>query len=92
MPMLFLTHTGTTNETAVCASACRLHSILPQAATAGTVTLRNDTALDGGTSFHVAAAALPVAGKDFKGIQLDKGLTVQLSNGADVVTIIYEKL
>jgi len=39
---------------------------------------------------HKAAIGSLAAGKDFHGVECDRGLTIQLSNSADLTTVIYE--
>lgn len=91
-PASYYRHTGTTNETIVFGAGAILHAIIPDAATAGTVIVRDQATAAGGTTYVTSqAAALPVAGVTFGpfGIKLLNGLTVQLSNGADKVCIVY---
>lgn len=86
-------HTGTTDETVISTDRSRVIAIVPEGTTAGTVTLRNDNAANGDADAikHIAAASLPQSGKQFsqRGVKFDTGITVQLSNAADVVLIVW---
>lgn len=81
--------TGAT-EVLIAASNARLISIIPQGAAAGTVTVREATAIASGNTARWTA---PAAGTNFgtgdAGVAFAGGLTVQLSNGADTFGIVW---
>ena len=81
---------GNTNEQVVYAGRCRLHAIVPELTTTGTITLRNQATAAGGASASVSAIGLTQAGKEFEGAVFEKGLTIQLSVGTDLTSVIYE--
>lgn len=86
-------HTGTTDETVISSERCRVIAIIPEAQTAGTVTIRDDSAANGDAAAikHIAAIGLTQAGKTFsqRGARFSTGLTVELSDGSDVVAIVW---
>lgn len=81
---------GDTSEHVVCAKRCRLLAVIPDLTTTGTVTLRNAATTGGSNVVSVSAIGLLQQGKHFDGATLDSGLTVQLSVGTDLCTIVYE--
>lgn len=81
---------GDTNEHVVHEGRCRVHGIFPEVVTAGTITLRNAATTGGSAILVKCAAALPQAGKKTQGVLFDTGLTVQLSNAADLSAIVWE--
>jgi hypothetical protein len=82
--------TGDTNEHLISAVPVRLHAVVPEATTTGTVTLRDAVATGGSVTMHIAAIGLTQAGKQFgSGVRTIAGLTVQLSAGTDAVTICW---
>lgn len=84
--------TGDTNEQLIHAGPCLVHGIYPQLTTTGTITLRNTATAAGGAAKSVSAIGLTQAGKTFGGVRYDTGLTVQLSVGTDLCTIVWEAL
>lgn len=78
-----------TNEHVVCDKRCRLYGLRPNVTTSGTITLREGRTTGGSAVFSISAIGLLQAGKSFDGLVVD-GFTVQLSNAADLSTIIYE--
>jgi len=79
--------TGAT-EVLIASSNARLLKIIPQGSTAGTVTIREASAIGGGST---AKFTSPATGVDFGmlGIAFGGGLTVQLGTGADVFGIVW---
>ena len=79
--------TGAT-EVLISPSNARLIKIVPQGTAAGTVTIREASAI--GLS-GVARWTAPAGGSDFGtyGVAFTGGLTVQLSNGADAFGIVW---
>lgn len=87
------TRIADTNEHLLEAPAI-LIGIYPENTTAGTVTVRDDTATGGSNVAHTAAIGLTQAGKNFgtNGIRMTHGLTVQLSSASDAVMVVWRPL
>lgn len=88
--------TGAT-EVAVLTQPGRLIAIFPEVITAGTVTVRDAGAIGGGsTPRHTCAAGLPLLGMQLgggdSGVLFTSGITIQLSNGADAVNVVWDTL
>jgi hypothetical protein len=81
--------TAVTSEVVVCAGRCRLWGLRPNLTTTGTITLRKGAA-GGSDVFSLSAIGLTQAGKDFDGVVIPNGLTIQQSVGTDLCTVIYE--
>lgn len=82
-----------TTEQWIRKGACRVYGVYPEvASTAGTITLRNTGGPGGSTPVHICPAATLSAGKYFgeKGIDFPDGLSVQISNSADLTLIFWE--
>lgn len=75
-------------EVRIAANNARIIKIVPQGTAAGTVTLREASAIGSGNPARWVA---PAAGTDFgaAGVAFAGGLTVQLSNGADTFGIVW---
>jgi hypothetical protein len=86
--------TGDTNEHLISAIPVRVHAIVPEFTTTGTVTVRDDSATGGSATMHVCAIGLTQAGKQFggDGVRSQKGLTVQLSVNTDAVMVCWSPL
>lgn len=81
-----------TAETVISSRPAFLIGIRPRvAATAGTITIRDDSAANGtGTIRRVCPIGTLQRGIDFNGAFFRKGITITLSNGADVTDVIWE--
>lgn len=83
--------TAVTTEVLVHAGRCLLHGIRPEvASTAGTITIRDAVAIGGSNVVRVCPIATLQAGINMDGALLANGLTVQLSNAADLTSLIWE--
>lgn len=76
------------SEVLIASTNARLVKIIPQGAAAGTVAVREASAIGTGATARWTASA---AGTDFGafGVGFAGGLTVQLSNGADTFGIVW---
>jgi hypothetical protein len=82
---------STTNEQVIFAGRCRLFGIKPELTTTGTITIRDGSAADAsGATKHVAAIGLLQPGKNFNGVVMLKGITVQQSVASDQMLVEYE--
>ena len=84
-----------TTEQGVRIGPCRVFGVYPEvASTAGTITLRNTGGGAGVTAKHICPIATLSAGKTFgpKGVDFPLGLTVQISNAADLALIVGESI
>lgn len=88
-PAFFLkTVTGAT-EVLLAPSNARLVAIIPQGTTTGTVTVREASAIGGGSAARWTNAAATKTDFGAFGVSFPDGLTVQLSVGGDVWGIVY---
>ena len=88
--------TGAT-EVLVITGACRLMAFFPEAITLGTVTIRDAAAIGGAsTPRHTAAIGMLLPGIQLgggdTGVVFANGITIQLSNGADAVNVVWNNL
>lgn len=86
-PMNLTLVTGAT-EVLINAGSSRIVKIIPQNSTTGTVTVREASAIGGGSTARWTA---PSAGTDFGpyGVAMGSGLTVQLSVAGDQFGIVW---
>ena len=83
--------TGPLTETLVSSVKSNLQAILPDATTAGVITIKDDNAIGGGsTAVSTSAAGLTQQGKFFGpfGVLCLNGITVTLA-GADTITLVW---
>lgn len=81
---------GDTTENIFHVGRCLVYSVVPRvASTAGTVTLRDSATAAGSTAKRVCPIATLQAGVHFGGVLFVNGLTVQLSNSADLTDIVW---
>lgn len=89
-------HTGTVSETVISAEPCILYSLLPAgAALVGTIIVRDDSTATGSAKKKPAeGSAPPVGGLQFdpRGITMLEGITIQISNAADKVVVVWSKV
>ncbi len=79
------------NEAVVHNGRVKLHSVIPEEnAMTGNMTIRAAAEIGGSNVVHVVAANLPAAGKDFGGVVLTEGMTVQKSDANARVAVVYE--
>ena len=71
---------------------CRLHAILPEQTTAGTITVRDAIATGGSNVKMVCAIGMTQQGKEFHGAVFEAGLTLQQSSAGDRCLVIFELL
>jgi hypothetical protein len=83
---------SSTSEQLVVAGRVRVHAVIPELTTTGTLTLRDGAVADAsGATIVVCAIGLTQVGKDLRGAVFTKGLTIQQSVGTDICTVIYER-
>lgn len=84
--------TGSTVEQLITNKPAIILAVIPDNTTAGNVTVRDGAAADGsGTPISVSVAGLTQQGKTFGpyGVRTGLGLTVQLSQAADAVLVVW---
>ena len=94
-PANYFRKTGDTTETFVYKGRCVLQALLPENNTAGTITVRDTGVANGaGTVQSITSAAASQQGKTFGpyGVVCPNGITVQLSNAADAVCVVWAPL
>lgn len=86
--------TGITTEVLISAAPVRLHGIVPEATTAGTITVRDAAGTGGSNVAHVAGIGFTQQGKNFgtDGARMNIGLTVQPSSAADSFMVVWSAL
>ena len=83
--------TGAT-EVLVASGRCALIGIFPENTTTGTVTIRDDSHIAGGTTpVRTSAIGLTQQGTYFCdfGFRMNSGITIALSAGSDAVTVVW---
>lgn len=83
--------TGSTSETDVLTGPGRLHGLVVDDTTAGTVTLKEKLGASPATIIAFSTGILE-AGVNFHGVVLPAGLTITLGDATDVVLAIVEVL
>lgn len=84
-----------TTEQAIRFGPCRVYGVYPEViTTAGSVTLRDTAGGAGLTAKHIMPIGSLTAGKTFGpfGVDFPSGLTVQLSNAADLCLVVGEAI
>lgn len=80
--------TGTT-EVSITTANAKLIKLIPQGTTTGTVTVREASAIGGGSAARWTNAAATTTDFGYDGVSFAGGLTVQLSVGTDVWGIVW---